>query len=172
MTREKKLKETEKEGWIFIGEIEFKYNPFSKYKDDEPVFMYVKTSINLDNTKMWYCYGFGRGIHTPTYMTFFELDKRYSLTTILQWFISHDQVCSGANGRYELPADKQACRLAGMTEWILPIEDFLNKKIEIEDLDKNWRTDKENKIIESIQNNKYFSDEDIAKILKEGYYKI
>jgi hypothetical protein len=162
----------EKEGWIFIGEIEFKYNPFSKYKDDEPVFMYVKTSINLDGTKMWYYYGFGRGILNPTYMTFFGLDKRYSLTTILQYFISHEIIFKGVNDTYKLAANLQACRLAGMTEWILPNEDFLNKKIEIEDLEKNWRTDKESKKIEEFQDNKYASDEDKAKVLKEGIYKI
>jgi hypothetical protein len=162
----------EKEGWIFIGEIEFKYNPFSKYKDDEPVFMYVKTSIDLDDTKMWYYYGFGRGILAPTYMTFFELDKRYSLTTILQCFISHDQIFRGVNGTCKLNANIQACRLAGMTEWILPNEDFLNKKIEMEDLEKNWRTDKESKKIEEFQDNNYASDEQKSKVLKEGMYKI
>lgn len=162
----------EKEGWIFIGEIEFKYNPFSKYRDDEPVFLYVKSSYHEVQNKMWYYYGFGRGINTPTHMTFFELDKRYSITTLLQWFISHDQVCTGVQGRYELPANKQACRLAGMQEWIYPNEDFLNKKIELDDLEKLWRTDKEKKVIEEYQHNKYASKEDKEKVLKEGAYKI
>ena len=166
------MMKSEKEGWIFIGEIEFKYNPFSRYEDDEPVFMYVKTSISLDGTKMWYYYGFGRGITSPTHMTFFEFDKRYSLTTILQWFISYDQVFTGVNGMYQLLANKQAVRLAGMTEWILPNEDFLYNKIEIENLEKNWRTDKESKKIEEFQDNKYASDELKKEVLREGFYKI
>ena len=170
---EEALKECEKQGWIFIGEIEFKYNPFSKYKDDEPVFLYVKPNLNEEQTNLSYIYGFGRGIHSPTFLSYFEMKKRYSITTILQYFISHDHICSGVNGRYELPASKQLqCRLAGTTEWILPNEDFLNKKIEIDDLEKLWRTDKETKIIENYQNNQFASKETKEKVLKEGLYKI
>lgn len=172
MEEKKELNKNEKSGWIFIGEIEFKYNPFSKYIDDEPVFMYVKTAYHEIQNTMWYYYGFGRGINSPTYMTYFEFDKRYSLTTLLQWFISHDQICSGAEGRYELPSSKQACRLAGMTEWILPNEDFLNKKIEIDDLEKFWRTDKETKQIIEYQNNRYASKENKKEVLEKGFYKI
>lgn len=169
---EKARKENEIDGWIFIGEIEFKYNPFSKYIDEEPVFMYVRSISNKEKTETSYLYGFGRGILTPTLMTYFELEKRYSITTILQWFISHDQICKGADGRYELPSNKQAVRLAGMTEWILPNDEFLTKKIEIEDLEKLWRTDKENKWIEEFQHNKYASENAKKDVLMNGRYKI
>ena len=167
--KEERRKEAEKEGWIFIGEIEFKYNPFNKYRDDEPVFMYVKFISYKEG--VYYRYGFGRGITTPHLMTVFDLEKRYSITTVLQWFISHDQVCTGSTGKYELLAMKQGARLAGMTEWILPNEDFLNKKVEVENLEKIWRTDKENKIIAQYLVNEYASDENKAEILKKGRYR-
>lgn len=168
---ENELIKSEKDGWIFIGEIEFKYSPFSKYIDDEPVFMYARSYTNKEQTKIHYEYGFGRGINTPTYMSYFILEKRYSITTVLQFYISHDMECSGASGRYIMLANKQACRLAGMTEWILPNEQFLNKEIELENLEKLWRTDKENKVIAEFQNNRYASDESKEKVLKEGRYK-
>jgi len=175
MKKEKKKEELnrfEREGWIFIGEIEFKYNPFSKYMDDEPVFMYTKSYMNEENTKVYYMYGFGRGVKCPTYLSYFELEKRYSILTVLQWYISHDIICSGAEGRYQLPADKQSVRLAGMKEWILPNDKFLNKELELEDIEKLWRTDKENKKIEEYQNNEYASKEDKKRVLEKGFYKI
>ena len=169
---ETKLNKYEKEGWIFIGEIEFKYNPFSKYKDEEPVFMYACSHMNEENTKVYYMYGFGRGINTVIYLSYFQLEKRYSITTILQYYISHDMICNGVEGRYELPANKQACRLAGMQEWIYPNEKFLNKEIELSNLEKLWRTDKEEKIIEEFMHNDYASDESKQNCRKNGYYKI
>jgi hypothetical protein len=169
---EETLKECEKQGWIFIGEIEFKHSPFSIYIDNEPVFLYAKTVLNEEQTNVFYIYGFGRGINTPTRLFNFEMKKRYSITTVLQWCISHDVIFSGPDERRELSGNKQAVRLAGMTEWIFPNEDFLNKKTEIYDLEKLWRTDKEAKIVEQFQKNQFASKEDKEKALKEGFYKI
>jgi len=169
---EETLKEYEKQGWIFIGEIEFKHSPFSIYIDNEPVFLYAKTVLNEEQTNLSYIYGFGRGIKTPTRLFNFEMKKRYSITTILQWCISHDIIFSSPDERRELSGNKQAVRLAGMTEWILPNEKFLNNEIGIDDLEKLWRTDKEAKIVEQFQNNSFANKEDKEKALKEGYYKI
>ena len=163
---------SEIKGWIFIGEIEFKYSPFSKYIDDEPVFMYARSHTNEEKTKVYYTYGFSRGIICPEHLSYFELEKRYSITTILQFYISHDIECLGADGRYIMPANRQAFRLAGMTEWILPNDKFLNKEIELDDLEKLWRTDKEKKKIDEYQSNRYASNEDKKKALDQGFYKV
>jgi len=170
--KKKELRLAEKEGWIFIGEIEFKYSPFSKYRDDEPVFMYMKAAVNEKEQKVDYWYGFSRGIACPTYLSYFTLDKRYSINTVLQFYISHDIILQrDPNGnRPILPSEKQAYRFAGSKEWVYPNDDFLNKRIELDDLEKLWRSDKEQKWIDEYMHNQYASEEDKNNVKTNGRY--
>jgi len=167
-SREAAIKRSEERGWILIGEIEWGDSyPFGKYKDDErPHFFYTRT-FKGNEDKTYYEYTFGLGFIDPSYLCFnWVEEKRYSINTLLTSFISHDLVFEYSpmsGGRPILPSNKLQIRLVGSKDWLYPDVDFLNKKIDMDELELKFRTDKEKimKNSKSLQENPYMTKEEI-----------
>jgi hypothetical protein len=168
--REKAIKRSEKEGWILIGEVEWgEIYPFGQYSDNErPHFLYCKTTIDKKG-KAWYGYTFGLNFLDPTYLCWYwEEEKRYSINTILTSFISQDLIFQASpEGRHyinpEKVGEKLRIRLCGCTDWLYPDIDYLLKKIDMDELELKFRTDKEKNIknSKSVQENPYMSENEI-----------
>jgi hypothetical protein len=167
--REKAIKSSEDRGWILIGEVEWgEIYPFMKYSDERPVFFYTRTYKGLED-KIYYEYTFGLNFTDPTYLCWnWSEEKRYSINTLLTSFISQDLIFQASpDGRYYLSPEKVGeklkIRLCGYKDWLYPDIDYLNQKINMDELELKFRTDKEKNIknSKSLQENSLMTKEEI-----------
>ena len=138
----KGIKNSEKQGWILVGEVEWgEHFPFGKYKEEEAYFLFMRSRLS-SNEETYYEYSFGKTFTNPTAECwYFEYKKRYSINTILTSFISRDLQFQGL-GNPTLNSEYLKIRLIGSKEWLYPNIDFLNKKIDMDELEKKFRSSK------------------------------
>lgn len=138
----KGIRRSEEQGWIVIGELEWgDHFPFGKFKEEEPYFLFAR-SVLEDNTAS-YDYCFGKLFINPMLEGWwFRFDKRYSINTILTFFISQDLQFEGM-GRPILKSEHLKIRLVGSKDWLYPNIEFLQNRIQLDDLERNFRSNKE-----------------------------
>ena len=63
---EKGIKNSEKQGWILVGEVEWgEHFPFGKYKEEEAYFLFMRSRLS-SNEETYYEYSFGKTFTNPT----------------------------------------------------------------------------------------------------------
>lgn len=137
----KAIKASEEKGWILIGEVEWgDYFPFGKFREEEPYFLFMRADINHEEIK--YIYSFSKNFCRPLDEGWgFVFNKRYSINTILTFFISQDLQFQGM-GNPVLKSKYLKMKLVGNKDWLYPDVDFLNRKIDMDELEKKFRSDK------------------------------
>lgn len=142
-TNREKIEKYEKEGWIFLGEVECCDKvPFPTGENDFPYFLYTK----YDNGKYWYSIC-TFGIQNVYWHDHFYFDKRYSINTILCAYISADRHYGRIDDRViGRRAEGFKIRLVGYDSWIEVNEDYLNLRITIDELEQTFRSDRVKKL--------------------------
>ena len=161
------VKDTEKKGWILIGELECgEKNPLPT-SDNEPYFMYARYC-----DEKGYCYSITKSFTKIAHFDYFYLPKRYSINTILCSYISFDRDYGKlpCNKRLMTLADGFKIRLAGYKDWIEVDDEFLNGKINMDELELKFRTDKETIWLKQCRESNMNKDKESQKLLKN--YKI
>lgn len=163
--KEKYIKDSEKEGWILIGELEWgDVFPFSSYKFEKgelPWFLFTK--VRFDKESPIYYYSFATSLIAAKMSDWIlAYPTRYSVNTILTDFISRDFVYQYSPLRGGKPIRKSEdlkIKLVG-SDWIYPNKEYLNKEINIEELESLFRSDREKDWRDKMMKNKYMSEDD------------
>lgn len=166
---EKRIQKVVQEGWILIGEIEYdKKSPFPTF-DNEPFFLYVRCVIN--NNICEYCYSICKGLLSIRVFDYFSFSTRYSINTILCWYISADRDHGRLPSGHHLvtTSHELKIRLVGYRDWIEVDDDFLHNRINLDELELRFRSDKEERHINYL---KSIDTEDVVFQEKLKNYKI
>ena len=163
----------ERMGWMLIGELESgdKCCLPTESSDMEPFFLYMRFELGNDDNPI-YRYSITKGILKIGHFDDFEFPKRYSINTILCSYISVDRDYGRlSNGNHLMTkAEGFKIRLAGNKDWIEVDDDFLNGRINMDELELKFRTDKEEKWIDCLKKREYFKEDASQEMLKT--YKI
>lgn len=135
------IRRSEEQGWIVIGELEWgDHFPFGKFKEEEAYFLFARSIVGDEKASYEYCFG---KIFTNPMLEgwWFNFDKRYSINTILTFFISQD-LQFASMGNPVLKSEHLKIRLVGNQDWLYPNVEFLNGVMQMDELEKKFRSNK------------------------------